>query len=119
MKETKRTRSFISEYFIFVIFIALVVILACLKPSFISPRNLVNILKQASTKGILALGCAGLIVLAGTDLSIGRVLGLSAAVTAALVQSVTYTSRMFPQMTSQLPLFVPLLASIAVAVIFA
>ena len=37
--------------------------------------NLLNIIKQASTKGILALGCAGLIVLAGTDLSIGRVLG--------------------------------------------
>ena len=56
MKETKRTRSFISEYFIFVIFIALVIILACLKPSFISPRNLVNILKQASINGILAFG---------------------------------------------------------------
>ncbi len=48
MKEKSRAKSLISEYFIFVIFIALVVVLTCLKPSFIQPANLVNILKQAS-----------------------------------------------------------------------
>ena len=57
-------------------------------------------------------------MLAGTDLSIGRVLGLSAAVTASLVQSTTYASRMFPQITTALPLFIPLLSGIAVAVLF-
>ena len=56
MKDTKRTKALISEYFIFVIFIALVVVLTCLKPSFIQPGNLVNILKQASINGILAFG---------------------------------------------------------------
>lgn len=109
---------FFLNYALYIILIAILVIVCLVKPNFLDPVNILNILKQASTKGILALGCAGLIVLAGTDLSIGRVLGLSAAVTAALVQSVTYSSRMFPQMTEQLPLFVPLLASIGVAVIF-
>ena len=55
MKETKRINTLISEYFIFVIFIALVIVLTCLKPSFITPGNLVNILKQASIDGILAV----------------------------------------------------------------
>ncbi len=109
---------FFLNYALYIILIAILVVVCLVKPNFLDPVNILNILKQASTKGILALGCAGLIVLAGTDLSIGRVLGLSAAVTAALVQSVTYSSRMFPQMTQQLPLFVPLLASIGVAVIF-
>ena len=109
---------FFLNYALYIILIAILVVVCLVKPNFLDPVNILNILKQASTKGILALGCAGLIVLAGTDLSIGRVLGLSAAVTAALVQSVTYSSRMFPQMTHQLPLFVPLLASIGVAVIF-
>lgn len=109
---------FFLNYALYIILIAILVVVCLVKPNFLDPVNILNILKQASTKGILALGCAGLIVLAGTDLSIGRVLGFSAAVTAALVQSVTYSSRMFPQMTQQLPLFVPLLASIAVAVIF-
>ena len=43
----KNIKGLISEYFIFLIFIALVVVLTCLKPSFIAPTNLVNILKQA------------------------------------------------------------------------
>ena len=110
---------FFLNYALYIILIAILVAVCLVKPNFLDPVNILNILKQASTKGILALGCAGLIVLAGTDLSIGRVLGLSAAVTAALVQSVTYSSRMFPQMTQQLPLWVPLLASVGVAVIFA
>ena len=106
------------NYALYIILIAILVAVCIARPKFLDVNNILNILKQASTKGILALGCAGLIVLAGTDLSIGRVLGLSAAVTASLVQAVNYSSRMFPQMTTQLPLFIPLLASIAVAVIF-
>ena len=116
--KAKKVGEFFLNYALYIILGVILVIVCLVKPNFLDPVNILNILKQASTKGILALGCAGLIVLAGTDLSIGRVLGLSAAVTASLVQSVTYSSRMFPQMTQQLPLFVPLLASIAVAVIF-
>ncbi len=106
------------NYALYIILIAILVEVCIARPKCLDVNNILSILKQASTKGILALGCAGLIVLAGTDLSIGRVLGLSAAVTASLVQAVNYSSRMFPQMTTQLPLFIPLLASIAVAVIF-
>lgn len=102
-------------YFILAIILITVIII---KPNFASLTNLINIIKQASTKGILALGCAGLIVLAGTDLSIGRVLGLSAAVAASLVQSVTYASRMYPQITQPVNLLIPLALSIAIAVIF-
>ena len=116
--QAKKIGEFLLNYALYIILVLILVIVCIVRPNFLAVSNLLNIIKQASTKGILALGCAGLIVLAGTDLSIGRVLGLSAAVTASLVQSVDYASRMFPQMTSQLPLWLPLLASIAVAVIF-
>ena len=102
-------------YIILFLILATVVII---RPDFFRLDNVINIVKQASTKGILALGCAGLIVLAGTDLSIGRVLGLSAALTASLVQSTTYASRMYPQMTEPVNLMIPLLLSIAVGVLF-
>ena len=102
----------------YIILVAILVVVSVIKPNFLALSNILNILKQASTKGILALGCAGLIVLAGTDLSIGRVMGFSAAVTASLVQAVTYKSRYYVNMTSDLPLIVPLLAAIAVAVLF-
>lgn len=115
---SQKVMNFLLNYALYIILGAILVAVSIMKPNFLDISNILNILKQASTKGILALGCAGLIVLAGTDLSIGRVLGLSAAMTASLVQSASYASRMFPQITSPLPLILPLLVSITVAVIF-
>jgi len=86
-------------------------------PSFISFKNITNILSQASTRGILALGVAGLIVLQGTDLSAGRILGLTAIISASLLQSVNYASRMYPSLP-QLPLFLPLIIAVIVGAIF-
>ena len=119
-KVTKVT-TFLLNYALFIIMGLILVVVSIIRIDFLSMNNILNILQNASTKGILALGCAGLIVLAGTDLSIGRVLGISAAVTASLVQSTTYASRMYPTMVSSLGSFgllIPLFASIAVAVAF-
>ena len=119
--KTSKVTGFLLNYALFIILGLILVVVSIIRIDFLSMTNILNILQNASTKGILALGCAGLIVLAGTDLSIGRVLGISAAVTASLVQSTTYVSRMYPTMVSSLGgfgLLIPLFASIAIAVIF-
>ena len=116
-----KVTSFLLNYALFIIMGLILVIVSIINVKFLDVTNILNILQNASTKGILALGCAGLIVLAGTDLSIGRVLGISAAVTASLVQLTSYTSRMYPTMIAPLGSFgllLPLFASIAVAVAF-
>ena len=117
-----KVTTFFLNYALFIILGLILIVVSVIRPDFLSMNNILNILQNASTKGILALGCAGLIVLAGTDLSIGRVVGLSAAITASLVQSSTYASRMFPTMVNSLGgfgLLVPLFSSIAIAVAFA
>ncbi len=119
--QVTKVTTFLLNYALFIIMGLILVVVSIIRIDFLSMNNILNILQNASTKGILALGCAGLIVLAGTDLSIGRVLGVSAAVTASLVQATTYASRMYPTMTSSLGyvgLLIPLFASIAVAVAF-
>jgi len=61
------------------IFIALCIITPIVKgPSvqLLTVNNILNILQQASPRMFLALGVAGLILLAGTDLSIGRMVGM-------------------------------------------
>ncbi|MBE5801610.1 MAG: beta-methylgalactoside transporter [Clostridiales bacterium] len=116
-----KVTTFLLNYALFIIMGLILVVVSIIRIDFLSMNNILNILQNASTKGILALGCAGLIVLAGTDLSIGRVLGISAAVTASLVQSTSYMSRMYPTMVQPLGAFgllIPLFASIAVAVAF-
>lgn len=118
---TEKLTSFLLNYALFIILGLILVVVSIIRIDFLSMSNILNILQNASTKGILALGCAGLIVLAGTDLSIGRVLGISAAVTASLVQSTSYASRMFPTLVEPLNtigLLIPLFSSIAVAVAF-
>ena len=64
---------------IIIIFIALCIITPIVKgPSvqLLTVNNILNILQQASPRMFLALGVAGLILLAGTDLSIGRMVGM-------------------------------------------
>ena len=94
----KRAKSIISEYFIFVIFIALVVVLTCLKPSFIAPLNLVNIMKQASINGMLAFGMMFVIVAGGFDMSVGSTVAFTGILAAMLGQG-------------DLPLIVPLVVA--------
>ncbi len=62
---------------ILVIFIALCIITPIVKNvPLLTLNNILNILQQASPRMFLALGVAGLILLAGTDLSIGRMVGM-------------------------------------------
>ena len=62
---------------IIIIFIALCIITPLVKNVQLLPvNNVLNILQQASPRMFLALGVAGLILLAGTDLSIGRMVGM-------------------------------------------
>ena len=114
----EKTTTFLLNYALYFILGILILVVIFIKPEFLSVSNFIKILTQASTKGILALGVAGMIVLAGTDLSAGRILGCCAAVSASLVQSVTYASRMYPGIMEDLPLIVPLLVSIVIAVGF-
>ena len=108
MKQKKSVKSLISEYFIFVIFIALVIVLTCLKPSFIQPSNLVNILKQASINGILSFGMMFVIIAGGFDMSVGSTVAFTGIVAALLGQG---------QYPLIVPLAVAMLSGLAVGII--
>lgn len=98
MENKKDIKALISEYFIFIIFVALVVVLTIMKPSFISGRNLGNILKQASINGILAFGMMFVIISGGFDMSVGSTLAFAGVLAALLGKG-------------QVPLIVPMLVA--------
>lgn len=59
------------------VFVALCIITPIKKGTpLLTYNNVLNILQQASPRMFLALGVAGLILLTGTDLSIGRMVGM-------------------------------------------
>lgn len=51
-------------------------------PAFSSENNIMNILRQSSMLGTMAIGMTFVIITAGTDLSVGSVFALSGAITA-------------------------------------
>jgi methyl-galactoside transport system permease protein len=83
---------------IFLVLIGLLIIIVSVSPDFISLRNFRNILSQASTRIIMALGVGGIIVAKGTDLSLGRQVGLAAVVSASLLQASDYAYKMYPNL---------------------
>ena len=63
------------------------------EPTFLSTASIVNIINLTAAKLPIALGVGGCIILAGTDISAGRVVGLSACIAAGLQLT---TNKLFP-----------------------
>lgn len=95
----------------YIIIAVAVVYIAIMRPTFIKLPSIVNILSLTAAKLPIALGIGGCIVLTGTDISAGRVVGLTACISASLLTTVY---KVFPNMTSAAPLPLVLLLVIAV-----
>lgn len=81
---------------ILLIFIALCIITPIVKHTpLLTYNNVLNILQQASPRMFLALGVAGLILLAGTDLSIGRMIGMGMTTATIIMHQGVNTGSVF------------------------
>jgi ribose/xylose/arabinose/galactoside ABC-type transport system permease subunit len=56
--------------------VALIVVFAALQPNFLHPLNLMNVLRQVSISGLIAIGMTFVILTAGIDLSVGSLVAL-------------------------------------------
>jgi len=69
---------------ILLIFILLCVFLSIITPNFLSWANILNILRQSSIIGIMAIGTTFVIIGGGFDISVGSLLALTAAMCVGL-----------------------------------
>ncbi len=69
------------------VFVLLIIIVGFLSPDFLTIGNLLNVLRQSSTNGLIAFGMTLVILTAGIDLSVGSILAFSGASTALLLQA--------------------------------
>jgi ribose/xylose/arabinose/galactoside ABC-type transport system permease subunit len=63
------------------------VVLSLASPRFLTPGNLINVVRQTSVNGIIAVGMTLVILSGGIDLSVGSILALTGVVAASLVTS--------------------------------
>ncbi len=95
----------------YIIIAIAVVYITIMRPTFLGIPSIVNIISLTAAKLPIALGIGGCIVLTGTDISAGRVVGLTACISASLLTTVF---KVFPNMTSAVPLPLVLLLVLAV-----
>ncbi|MFD0693715.1 ABC transporter permease [Paenibacillus sp. GCM10027628] len=78
-----RSRTFLSQFGMLLILLIMMVVMTFLSPTFLSSENLLNIVRQMTMNGIIAVGVTMIIITTGIDLSSGSVVALVAVVTAS------------------------------------
>lgn len=91
------------NYGIIIVLGILVIVTGIFRPKFFSFRNLQSIALNVAPRFIIAVGVSGCLITKGTDLSAGRMVGLSACIVGTLLQSATYSGRF--ELTKNLPAF--------------
>ena len=106
---------------IIIIFIGLCIATPILKggTQLLTMNNILNILQQASPRMFLALGVAGLILLAGTDLSIGRMVGMGMTAATIVMHQGPNTGGVFGHIFdfSTMPVLARVLLALVVCII--
>lgn len=116
-RDKEQWKELLTNNAIYIVIFAIIIFIIIREPAFVSVAVFKNILTQSSVRLILAFGVGGIIILQGTDLSLGRMVGFAAVVAGSLLQRPDYANRFYPDMAT-LPLIVPLLACILICVLF-
>ncbi|BDF34711.1 galactoside ABC transporter permease [Lachnospiraceae bacterium] len=123
-KYTFNRRSFLLQNGLYIaiilIFIMLCIITPIIKHSpLLTYNNVLNILQQASPRMFLALGVAGLILLTGTDLSIGRMVGMGMTTATIIMHQGINTGAVFGHIFdfTDMPLGVRVILALVVCIV--
>lgn len=112
----RKVNDFMMQYAIYIVLVVLVIGITIWDPRFLSLEIFIDILSQSSTRAIIALGAAFVLITGGVDLSSGRVVGFTAVLSASMVQIMDYPRRFFPDLP-ELPVWFPILIAIIAGLI--
>ena len=87
-------KEFLINNSLYIFMIAAIIVIQIMSPRFLSVPSIINIISLSAANLPIALGIAGCIILTGTDLSAGRIVGVVACVSASLLQSDGYANKM-------------------------
>ena len=76
---------FFEKYGVLLAFVVLVIVSTIIQPRFLSTTNLLNVIRQVSIFGIMAIGQTFVIITAGIDLSVGSILALVVVIVAGVL----------------------------------
>lgn len=83
----KQLLGMLSQYWIFIALLVLIVAFSMLSESFLTQVNILNILRQVSIIGICAVGMTMIILTGGIDLSVGSMIGVAGMACALMLKA--------------------------------
>ncbi|MCI5703711.1 ABC transporter permease subunit [Candidatus Pseudoscillospira sp. SGI.172] len=116
--DIKNVGNFVLNNALIILMVIAAIYIAIINPNFLTTGSIINIISQTAAYLPAALGIGGCIVLTGTDLSAGRIVGLTACISASLLQStLNMANKMWPEIGA-LPVFVviPLVMLVGAAI---
>lgn len=123
-KYTFNRRTFLLQNGLYIAIILIFAMLCIITPvikdtPLLTYNNVLNILQQASPRMFLALGVAGLILLTGTDLSIGRMVGMGMTTATIIMHQGVNTGAVFGHIFdfTKIPVGVRVLLALVVCVV--
>lgn len=98
-------KEFLAKYGTLVGLFLVVLAISLLKPKFLGLENILNLLRQISINGLLALGMTFVVLTGGIDLSVGSIVGASGIYAALVAQN------------HNLPWYVPVLVGVGIGIV--
>lgn len=78
----KKTNNFLLDHMIELLLLAIIILLSIAQPVFLTPGNILNVLRNSAMKGVIAYGMCLVIISGEIDLSVGSQVALSAVIIA-------------------------------------
>jgi ribose/xylose/arabinose/galactoside ABC-type transport system permease subunit len=89
MKPHTRLSSYLQTAVLEIVLLILCIALALAAPGFLTPENLLNVLRNVSMQGVIAFGMTMVIIAGEIDLSVGSAVAFSGCLTAYVTQVLT------------------------------
>ena len=84
--DSEQLKKFSSKLALVVVLLVIIVAMSFLSPVFLTSKNIINILRQISMNGIIAVGMTFVILLGDIDLSVGSVVAVTSVICGNLLQ---------------------------------
>ena len=95
---SKRVVDLLINNAIIIILLVMVLVVGVTRDNFFSWNNVVNISMNTAVRFIVAVGVSGCLIVKGTDLSAGRIVGMGACIAGTLLQRADASNKFFPNL---------------------
>lgn len=80
MEKKQDLTKLLRQFGLLFVILAIVIIMSIVSPIFLKPQNIINIIRQVSINGIIAVGMTCVILTGGIDLSVGSVVAITSVI---------------------------------------